>query len=126
MLTQVKNGGSYTLDLSAANTHTFTGTATDTTTNTPIKDARMILIRVTAADGYMGLDTTYTDSNGNYSLTYSEGDTLAGAFYVRVFAYASGFSDSTQSTAFLSSLESDTANFNFGGTYTSSSYDPRP
>ncbi|HZV11854.1 MAG TPA: T9SS type A sorting domain-containing protein [Candidatus Kapabacteria bacterium] len=117
----IVNGGSYTIDLPSATSHTISGTVTDTTTNKPIDGARMVFIRVTANDGYIGIDTVYTDSTGDYQFSYTEGDSLVGTEWIRVFTYASGYADSMQYTTFLSSFEDHTGvNFHFGSYHSSS------
>lgn len=113
-LYDVTNGGSYTIYLSMADTLAVSGYATDTTTKKPIANARMIFIRVTANDGYMGIDTTLTDTSGYYQFWFTGGDSLLGTQYIRVFAYASGYPDSMQYTGFLSSSEIHEADFHFG------------
>ena len=66
----------------------------------------------------------FTDSNGDYSATYSVGDSLLNTLSVRIFAYASGFSPEEQYTTFLSSLEDHSnINFSYGTSTSSTTYD---
>ena len=125
-LTQISGDSSYTLDLSAAATHTISGTVTDTTTGAPMAGVRMILYRV--YEGYIGLDDTmYTDSSGDYSFTYSEGDSLVGAndgtLYVRVYAGGIDNLPFEYSKFYYSLQDNSGVNFDYGASPQYHGYD---
>ncbi|HET7153267.1 MAG TPA: carboxypeptidase-like regulatory domain-containing protein, partial [Candidatus Kapabacteria bacterium] len=118
------NGSSYTIDLSAAATHTISGTVTDISNNNPISGATIELWRVTRHYDAYKIHSTTTDANGNYQLTVSAGDAILGTEDVDVKANATGYNNGSGSSGSLSSLE-DHSNVNFqfsdktGGAYLS-------
>src|SRR5579883_2269537 len=116
--------GSYTLELSAAATHTISGKAADIL-NKPMSGVSVTVWRLGVGYDYTdvySIGSTTTDANGNYQLTVTEGDSILGTNDVDVNATVSGYNDGNQSSGPISSLEDhNNVNFQFrskqGGEY---------